>query len=166
MTNQTRRKTLNYFNEVGGRIAIIFDGAYDTIADDIGKSSVEKVIVASPADSLPFHLKLAYGMKVKRPELDGKIFQGWNDFIKSGSHTELRTVKKDCNSLAIISHTGGTTGEPKGVMCSDKGCISLMWQLLCNFDYERQECSLSVLPPFVNYSLPCQYRHIGKHYLR
>ena len=148
-----KEETLNYFNEVQSKIAVIFDGAHDSIADDIGKTSVEKVIVASPVDSLPVALKIAYGLKVKKPNLDGKVFQSWKSFVQDGKGTSVKEVKKDCHEMAIISHTGGTTGEPKGVMCSDVSCNSLMWQLLCNFEFERQECSLNVLPPFVNYSL-------------
>ena len=146
-------ETLFYFNEVQSRIAVIFEGAYATIADDIGKSTVEKVIVASPADSLTVALKVAYKLRVKAPHLDGKLFQSWKTFIRNGRDTSIKPVKKNCREMAIISHTGGTTGDPKGVMCSDLGCNSLMWQLLCNFQFNRQECSLSVLPPFVNYSL-------------
>ena len=51
-----KEETLNYFNEVRSRIAVIFDGAYATVADDIDKTSVEQVIVASPSDSLPLAL--------------------------------------------------------------------------------------------------------------
>ena len=146
-------ETLFYFNEVKSRIAVIYDGAYAVIADEIGKSAVEKVIVASPADSLPITLKAAYKLKVKAPHLDKRIFIRWKDFIRFGRGTAVLAVKKDCHETAIISHTGGTTGEPKGVMCTDLGCNSLMWQLLCNFHFDRQERSLNVLPPFVNYSL-------------
>ncbi|MCR5320012.1 MAG: acyl--CoA ligase [Lachnospiraceae bacterium] len=147
-----KEETLNYLNEVKSRVAVIFDGAYTTIADDIEKTSVEQVIVASPSDSLPIALKIAYNLKVKKPQLNGK-FTSWKIFIQEGYNTPVISVKKNCYEMAIISHTGGTTGEPKGVMCSDNSCNSLMWQLLCNFEYERQESSLCCLPPFVNYSL-------------
>lgn len=146
-------ETLFYFNEVQSRIAVIFDGAYAAIADDIGRSSVKKVIVASPADSLPVALKIAYKLKVKAPQLDGKVFQRWKSFIWEGKGTPVKAVKKNCREMAIISHTGGTTGEPKGVMCSDFSLNALMYQIVCNFKHDRTGCSLVVLPPFVNYSL-------------
>lgn len=148
-----KKETLFYFNEVQSRIAVIFDGAYAAIADEIGKSSVEKVIVASPADSLPVALKVAYKLKVKTPRLDGKVFQNWKTFIHEGRGTPVRAVKKDCLEMAIISHTGGTTGDPKGVMCSDYNINSQIWQIVSNFPYHRQEKFLVVLPPFINYSL-------------
>ena len=148
-----KNETINYINEVHSRIVVIFDGAYKTIADDIGKTSAEMVIVASPADSLPFILKGAYYLKVSKPQYDGRLFQEWKRFIQKGERTTAITVKKDCHELAIISHTGGTTGEPKGVMCSDYNANALMHQIVCNFKYNRQGVSLVVLPPFVNYSL-------------
>lgn len=148
-----KEETLFYFNEVQSRIAVIFDGAYSSIADAVGKSSVEKVIVASPADSLPAALKLAYKLKMKVPDLDGKVFQNWKDFLREGRGTFVKAAKKDCREMAIISHTGGTTGEPKGVMCSDKSVNAIIWSLLKSTQHERQQRFLVQLPPFINYSL-------------
>ncbi len=148
-----KEEALNYFNEVQSRIAVIFDVAYDAIADDIGNTSVEKVIVASPADSLPVVLKIAYWLKVKKPSLDGNIFQSWKSFIQDGKRTTVKEVKKDCHEMAIISHTGGTTGEPKGCMISDYSILSEILQIGHSMPHSRQENMMAVLPPFVNYSL-------------
>lgn len=148
-----KEETLFYFNEVQSRIAVIFDGACSAIKDDIGESSVEKVIVASPADSLPMALKLAYKLKVRAPALDGKVFQSWKSFVREGKGTPVQAVKKDCREMAVISHTGGTTGEPKGVMCSDYNINALIWQVDQALPHGRQERMLVVLPPFINYSL-------------
>lgn len=144
---------LNYLNEVESKVAVIFDGAYDFIVADIGRTSVEKVIVASPADSLPVALKVAYKLKVKKSELDGKTFQSWKSFIQDGRGTTVKVVKKECHEMAIISHTGGTTGEPKGCMISDYSTNAIIKQLEVILPYERQDINLAVLPPFVNYSL-------------
>ncbi len=148
-----KEETLNYLNEVKSRVAVIFDGAYDTIANDIDKTSVEKVVVASPADSLPVTLKIAYGLKVKKPQLDGKRFLDWKSFVRDGKGITIRNAKKDCHEMAIISHTGGTTGEPKGCMISDYNINSVISQISCDLIYGRQEINMAVLPPFVNYSL-------------
>ena len=147
-----KEETLNYLNEVKSRVAVIFDGAYATIVDDIDKTSVEQVIVASPSDSLPIVLKIAYNLKVKKPRLEHR-FISWNDFIQKGDGFPVETSKRNCHEMAIISHTGGTTGTPKGVMCSDANINALIWQIGCNLLHTRQEKYLVVLPPFVNYSL-------------
>jgi len=148
-----KEETINYLNEVKSKVAVIFDGAYDTIANDIGNTAVERVVVASPADSLPVPLKIAYSLKVKKLKLDGNVFRGWKQFIQAGRGTSVTVAKRNCSETAIISHTGGTTGEPKGVMCSDANINALVWQIGCNLPHVRQEKYLVVLPPFINYSL-------------
>lgn len=147
-----KNEIINYLNEVSSKVAIVFDKTVEILNEEISKTMVKHAIVVSAGDSLPFGLKQAYMLKNKTVVCNG-IYSKWKTFIKGGEKTELKPCKKECTSMAIISHTGGTTGEPKGVMCSDYGCNALMWQLLCNFEYKRQECSLNVLPPFVNYSL-------------
>lgn len=146
-------ETINYFNEVKSQVVVIFDGAYKAIADSMDKTSAKKVIVASLGDSLPLPLKIVYRLKVKSPELDGNIFEHWKNFINKGEWTGVKQFKKNCHDVAIISHTGGTTGEPKGCMLSDYNVNALCYQLVSAFRYERQGRCLSVLPPFVNYSL-------------
>ena len=147
------KETLYYFNEVKSQIAVIYDGAYKDIADAIGMTSIKKVIVASPADSLPFALKVAYNLKVKKNSLDGSIFLSWKAFIQTGKDVEVERVKRNCFETAIISHTGGTTGDPKGCMISDYNINAEVWQIGKTFFPTRQECMMAVLPPFVNYSL-------------
>ena len=146
-------ETIHYINEVGSRIVVIFDGAFSAICDSTDRTTAEKIIVASPADSLPLPLKVAYNLKVKKPQLDGKTFLSWKTFMKNGRGVQVEKAEKNCNEMAIISHTGGTTGEPKGVMCSDANINALIWQIGCNLPHVRQEKYLAVLPPFINYSL-------------
>ena len=146
-------ETIFYLNEVKSRVAVLFDRTYETIADDLGKTSVIHAIVASPADSLPAPLKIAYNLKVKKPALDGSVSINWKTFIRGGKGVDAKTVKKDCHEMAILSHTGGTTGNPKGCMITDCNINAEIWQIGMSMDPHRQECMMVVLPPFVNYSL-------------
>lgn len=148
-----KEEMIFYLNEVESRLAVIYDGAYQSIVNDIDKTSVEKVIVASPSNSLPITLKTAYSLKVKKPKLDGKVFQSWKSFILCGKGTTVGDVKRNCHEMALISHTGGTTGEPKGCMISDYSTNAEIWQVGKTMGPSRQECMMAVLPPFVNYSL-------------
>lgn len=148
-----KEETVNYINEVHSKVAVIFDGAYETIADEAGRTSIEKVIVVSPTDSLPLSKKVTYGLKENNPNLDKELFFFWKDFIENGMGIIPKVVKKDCHEMAIVSHTGGTTGEPKGCMISDYSIIAEVWQAGCNFIHSRQERMMPVIPPFHNYSL-------------
>lgn len=148
-----KQETINYLNEVESRVAVLFDGTLRIVSDALGETGLEHAVIVGAGESLPFGLKQLYFFKNKAPKLEPPLLCDWKSFINAGKNTIVPKVKKDINETAIISHTGGTTGEPKGVMCSDNGCNSLMYQLLCCFTFDRQECSLNVLPPFINYSL-------------
>ncbi len=148
-----KEETVNYINEVKSRVVVIFDGAYSAIADSVSETTAERFIVASPGDSLQLPLKLAYALKVKKPKLDVKYFQTWNSFISEGKGQILTDYKKDCHGMAIISHTGGTTGTPKGCMLTDYNINAEIWQITMSMIGKRQEVMLTILPPFINYNL-------------
>ena len=148
-----KSETAFYVNEVKSRIVLIFDGAYETVADILPTTTAEKVIVVSVGDSLPRLKQAAYALKVKQPKLDNSLFQSWKSFISDGAKTEVKAVKRDYKETAIISHTGGTTGEPKGCMVSDYNVNAEIWQVVKTMENKRQQVMMAVLPPFVNYSL-------------
>ena len=146
-----KNEIVGYLNEVKSRVVIIFDKTMDILGDGIKKTSVEQAIVVTAACSLSFGLKLAYSLKSKSPVCKG-IYRKWEDFIKGGEHTELKPYKKDCHTMAIISHTGGTTGEPKGCMLTDYNINAEIWQIGMSMPHGRQEIMMTQLPPFVNYN--------------
>lgn len=148
------REIINYLNEVNSRVFFLFSGTYEIIKSALSSTKVEHAIVASPADSLPFGIKQLYRMKVKEPTLPGgSVFADWKHFINLGEGIAIQSITKECDSIAIISHTGGTTGDPKGVMLTDRSVNSIIWQIGVIIPHARQERMLIVLPPFVNYSL-------------
>ena len=147
-------ETVLFFNEVESKVAIIFEGTYQLVKDSISQTKVRKAVVVSVADSLSFGIKQLYLLKNKPLKLKAdSLFINWKQFMASGKGVTPVVVKKDHNAVAVISHTGGTTGEPKGVMCSDRNINALIWQIGCNLEYVRQEKYMVVLPPFINYSL-------------
>lgn len=145
---------VHYLNEVDGDMAVLFEGTYNIVKTSLHTTYLKKVVVVSAGDSLPFGIKQLYMLKNKLPKFpaDG-ILMNWKQFFSLGHDAAVTPVKKDSTKMAIISHTGGTTGEPKGVMLSDRNINALIWQLDVNFKNQRQEKNLVVLPPFVNYSL-------------
>ena len=149
-----REELLHYLNEVKSRIAILFDGTYDILEESIRDTFVEHAVVVSAGISLPFGVRQLYNLNNKKKYIDNGIFTSWKEFIRRGANSKLIKVNKDPSTMAIISHTGGTTGEPKGVMCSDMNVNALIFQSFFCFKHdERQHRVLVVLPPFINYSL-------------
>lgn len=142
-----------YLNEAESRFFFMFDGTWNAIHDCLKNTMVEKAIVASPAQSLGFLKRKLYRM-ANPVRLDRSVAMDWEEFLKAGKGIAPEFPQKDPGLPAVISHTGGTTGEPKGVLLADNAENAYVFQImkaidLCN---ERQNCMLVVLPPFVNYS--------------
>ena len=148
-----KEELLGYLEEAQSRYFFMFDGTYAIIKDDLKNTSVEKAIVVSPSYSLaPIKRKL-YQL-AKFPKLDKTMCIDWKAFLKNGVNSPATTGKTDSDAMAVISHTGGTTGEPKGVMLTNRAMNSVAYQVWQTFDLadRRQLTILVVLPPFVNYS--------------
>lgn len=144
----------NYLNETKSTFLLMFDGTYNIISEHLHKTYVKKAVVVSPVNSLSLLEKGLYAFKSHQSTIaENNVFIKWQDFIKTGRSIKLFNFSVKHNSIAIISHTGGTTGEPKGVMLTNNNIVSEIWQIGCNLPHQRQECMLVVLPPFVNYSL-------------
>lgn len=143
-----------YLNEAESEIAIFFDRTYEIVKAQLPKTKVRLSVIVSAGESLPAPLKPLFFLKNKRILLpDERTTIWWPDFIKAGKRTVIPSVKKDPDSCAVISHTGGTTGDPKGVMCSDRSVNAVILQMCLMLHMKRQETQLAVLPPFINYSL-------------
>ena len=148
------KEILHYLNEVQSEVAVLFEGTYNIIKDSIGQTKVKHAIVVSAGESMPFGVKQLYFLKTPRAKLPQlPVFRSWRDFLAAGANMAAPSVQKDPHAMALISHTGGTTGEPKGVMCSDYNVNALIWQVGRALPHSRQERMLVVLPPFINYSL-------------
>lgn len=145
---------VNYLNEVKITHFFMFYGTYEIVKNSLNKTTVKTGVVISAADSLPFGLKQLYRLKTKeKSSFSSNTLICWNRFLKQGKNTTVSAYKKDPNTPAVISHTGGTTGEPKGVVVSDISVNTLIWEIGCNLPHDRQEIMMPVLPPFINYSL-------------
>ena len=148
-----KEELLGYLEEAQSRYFFMFDGTYAIIKDSLKETPVKKAIVVSPAYSLAPIKRTLYKL-AKFPKLDKSMCIDWGTFLKNGKNASAHTVKKDPQKMAVISHTGGTTGEPKGVMLTDYAMNSVAYQVWQTFDLadRRQLTILVVLPPFVNYS--------------
>ena len=142
-----------YLNEAESRIIFMFDGTWNAIHSCLEKTKVEKAVVVSPAQSLGFVKRKLYRM-ANPVHLDRSVAMDWGEFLKAGKGVDPVFPEKDPSLPAVISHTGGTTGEPKGVLLPDNAENAYVFQIMKAIDLckERQLCMLVVLPPFVNYS--------------
>ena len=117
---------------------------------------MEKVLVLSPANSLPMPLQLGYKMKNPDRNRYASNVIHWNDFIQKGKGQNTTAEPFDPAHACVVVHTGGTTGSPKGVMLSDSNFNAIAQQfaafdqLMC-----RGQKLMNIMPPFIAYGYAC-----------
>ena len=137
---------------------VMIDLCYEKVKNIIKETSVYKTIVVSARDSMPFFMGVGYqfsqGFKVKRP-LKSEAYLYWNDFLKKAvgyNHTFNIKISKD--DPAVILHSGGTTGKPKGIILSNGNFNALTEQAKIVFsDVEPGDRVLGIMPIFHGFGL-------------
>ena len=142
-----------YIREVNCEIALTIDVAYSKMKEAVIDTNVKKIIVISPADSMPSVKKVLYSLKMRSPKRDEKCLT-WDSFIINGADTKPALVPYEKNRCCVIVHTGGTTGKPKGVMLSNENVNAAVLQCqLMGFTLSRDQRWLGVMPPFIAYGI-------------
>lgn len=145
----------DYIQEVGSELLIVVDVALPKVDAILDQTVVKKVLIISPADSLPTIPATLYRLKQKKHCLSESICLSWKQFlaasVKYSDATEI-TYEKD--RVVTIVHTGGTTGKPKGVMLTNDNLNSTVFQCqISGLDLQRKHKCLDIMPPFIAYGL-------------
>lgn len=111
----------SFFIEAKSKVVVTLDLFAEKVLSAAESSSVEHVIVFSVELGMPLATKLGYRAKEGRVRLPvgNPMLLLWKDFVnKAAGKPEIR-CNKDPHKLCLLTHTGGTTGEPKAVMLTD-----------------------------------------------
>ena len=120
----------------------------------IAESVEIPVITLSVNNSMPTVVKVLMGFKGKKTKIHNKVMQ-YKDFISLGKGETIPECEKDADAIAIIVYTSGTTGEPKGVMLSNRNVntIALECQVTHCYPNPRGQTFLNAMPPFLGYGI-------------
>lgn len=137
---------------------VTIDVCYEKIKNIIKDTEVYKTIVVSAKDSMPtlmgFGYEVVQGYKVSKPRKSEQYLY-WKDFLNKATlySTEYKVeIHKD--DPAVILHSGGTTGSPKGIVLSNGSFNSLTEQVKVIFkDIEVGDRVLGILPIFHGFGL-------------
>lgn len=142
-----------YIQEVDAKIVLVLDAAYTKIEQAVEGTSVEKIIVISPSDSLCGIKRWGYRMTKPSLKLDKKSIL-WQAFIDAGRGKTYEVYPYCPNQCCLIEHTGGTTGAPKGVMLSNDNLNAMVFQgIYSGIDVRRAHTWLDIMPPFIAYGM-------------
>lgn len=126
---------------------------YKKIINIINHTNVYKVILSSPKDSMPFPTKLGYFLledrKISLPKKNEKFIL-WKDFYDKGQKYDTDIyVKRSKNDIAVILHSGGTSGSPKSIVLSNGNINVVPNQAhIALPDVDDKDSMLGILPMF------------------
>ncbi len=148
-----------YLQESKSRYLFLVDFNYEKLRDIIPETLVYKTILVSPRESMPLALSIGYaltrGIKTKKPRHYEHEYLSWKDFLIYGSLNKKEySAKVKSNDLALILHSGGTTGTPKGIMISNYSFNAIAQQGAVNvIDVRPQDKIVTILPIFHGFGL-------------
>ena len=138
---------------------VALDITYEKIKNILSETEVYKTIIISAKDSMNPFMKIGYevtqGYKVEKPK-SSESFVYWKDFYKHGEKYDTGkydvNVKKD--TPAIILHSGGTSGKPKGIVLSNGNFVAATIQSkLALPDLDKKDIILAIMPIFHGFGL-------------
>lgn len=148
-----------YLNESKSRFLIMLDSNYDKYKEVLPDTLVYKTVFVSPKESMPPLLSIGYtltrGLKVKKPKLGDIDYLTWKEFLLKGvNYNKPFENKMKSKDLAVILHSGGTTGKPKGIMISNYSFNAESQQGGVNVcEVRPKDKILTILPIFHGFGL-------------
>ena len=149
------KEALNRYSSV---ILIAMDICYSKIKNIIEDTEVYKVIILSAKDSMNALYKIGYqitqGRKVEKPK-KSDFYVYYKDFILNGRNTHIKEeVKVRRDTPALILHSGGTTGTPKGIVLSNGNMNTQSIQATIALpDLDSNDVILGIMPIFHGFGL-------------
>ena len=148
-------KLTSSINEANSKVILYTDLFSENLDKVIDKTSLEKVVIISPFDSLNFVLK--HGMKLKKGKisLDRDRYMTWNEFKKLGKNSAKEVnYKVDFEDPVCFVITSGTTGVPKAVVLTHKNFAYMANQgRYCGYEYSENGTFLNQVPTFLGYNI-------------
>lgn len=145
-----------YIEEVDSHLLVCLNVVYERCRQAAKRTNVEKVIVLSPADSLPPVMAVGYKLTTPDKNKYASNVIRWKQFIKGGEGQSTAAEPYDPDHACVVVHTGGTTGSPKGVMLTDDcfNGIALQFQAYPKL-FHRGQKLMNIMPPFIAYGYAC-----------
>ena len=137
---------------------IMIDVCYEKVAGVIKETDVYKTVIVSAGSSLKIWKKFGYlatkSYKIKKPYFKGE-YMNWREFMSRGSNYNGNCYFETSeDSPAVILHSGGTTGTPKGIVLSNGNFNAMAEQIIrVMHRLEAGDNILAIMPIFHGFGL-------------
>ena len=129
----TPRELEHQLRDSGAKAVLILENFAATLADVIGETGVETVIVTGVGDLLAFPKSLLTNFVLRHvrkqvPEysLPGSV--SFTEALSKGKYENLEPVPLGHDDIAFLQYTGGTTGVSKGAVLTHRNMVANLLQ--------------------------------------
>ena len=130
----TPRELRHQLRDSGAKAIVVLENFLHTLAEVVGETDVDTVIVASVGDQHSavkrwlFNFVVRHVKRlVKRARLEGAVT--WRQVLRAGSSNEWRDVELTHEDIACLQYTGGTTGVAKGAVLTHGNLVANVLQM-------------------------------------
>ena len=152
------KERIDYFiGLVKAKVVVMIDLVYPKVYDLLEKHNVQYALVQNARYSLRKFKRALLKIFTKRTRIQysDKVLK-FKHFVKRDvPHCAVEPEFEE-NVTAIVTQTGGTTGNPKGVELTNEGLNTVA----LSFDYTHNDCVpgdifLNIMPIFTSYGIVC-----------
>ncbi len=145
-----------YLNKADSKYILCLDMIYPKVEKIMDNTRVKKVIVSKVTNLMPIYTKIGYYLTNKSIKIDynDKVIS-YNKFKKLGKkYTGEYAVQTRKYDEAVILYSGGTTGDPKGVVLTNFNFNALAKQCFKMVDPAKAgDSMLTIMPIFHGFGI-------------
>ena len=139
--------------ETPASLLITYDGCYGKFIHISSEICPKRIVYVSAFLSAPWYLRMTAGLTSKKLPNLSENHISWSAFMEKGDRCKIKLGAVSGDNIAAIIHTGGTTGNPKGIVLSNSSINAIAHQYRMLVQPKRGETLLDIIPPFASYGL-------------
>ena len=148
-------KLIHAINCTNSKLIIASDLFMNELDEVIKETTIDKVIISSPVDSLNSIMKAGFRLKNKIKKPENFDYITWKQFYQKGLlSSKNNNYESKPDDVVCILHTSGTSGNSKGVEFTNSNFNAMAEQLRdCGFGVEAGHKFLNQVPPFLAFNI-------------